>query len=396
MRNGYPNPGWSGNANEWAQKASAHGVLVDQTPHVGAIAEWNASTGHVAYVEASDSTGITLTMDDWYDAAPYPNGYTAEVHISPGSPAWPDNFIHFDDQGGSNPSPAPAPPATAPAGGHVVTVVNAAGGVYWRSGTDWNTPIRVNGSGVYDGDLVALLCWQRGAADTPPYDNNPLWYQAAVVQGQGRGQGWVNDHFLATGSNLPNIPVAGVPTCSAPSQPPSTANPGQAVGTTQLQPASGTSQLQPASGAGQLQPASGAGQLQGGQTSPTQGGSGGGTPPPPVSVNPPPTTPSQTPQAPSPPPPTFAETTGGVSHTWTDYQDAGGTEGASIAANQTVQIACKVTGFTVSDGNTWWYRIASSPWSDAYYVSADAFYNDGATSGSLLGTPFVDAAVPDC
>lgn len=76
--------------------------------------------------------------------------------------------------------------------------------------------------------------------------------------------------------------------------------------------------------------------------------------------------------------------------------NAGGSEGPSIAAYQTVQISCKVTGFTVSDGNNWWYRIASSPWNDAYYVSADAFYNNGQTSGSLSNTPFVDPAVPNC
>ena len=45
---------------------------------------------------------------------------------------------------------------------------------------------------------------------------------------------------------------------------------------------------------------------------------------------------------------------------------------------QTVQIACKIAGFTVADGNTWWYQIASTPWNGAYYVSADAFYNNGA------------------
>ena len=69
---------------------------------------------------------------------------------------------------------------------------------------------------------------------------------------------------------------------------------------------------------------------------------------------------------------------------------------SSIGSNQTVQITCKVTGFAVADGNTWWYEIASSPWNNAYYVSADAFYNDGGTSGSLIGTPFVDPAVPTC
>lgn len=90
------------------------------------------------------------------------------------------------------------------------------------------------------------------------------------------------------------------------------------------------------------------------------------------------------------------ETAGGVAHTWTNYTNAGGTQGPSIAANQTVQIACKLTGFRVADGNTWWYKIASSPWNGQYYVSADAFYNNGATSGSLIGTPFVDPAVANC
>ena len=90
------------------------------------------------------------------------------------------------------------------------------------------------------------------------------------------------------------------------------------------------------------------------------------------------------------------ETTGSVAHTWTNYSNAGGTQGPSIASNASVTIACKVTGFRVADGNTWWYKIASAPWSGAYYVSADAFYNNGSTSGSLHGTPFVDPNVSDC
>jgi hypothetical protein len=95
-------------------------------------------------------------------------------------------------------------------------------------------------------------------------------------------------------------------------------------------------------------------------------------------------------------PPTYAETTGSVAHTWTDYANAGGIEGPEIASNQTVEIACWVSGFAVADGNTYWYQIASSPWNDAYYVSADAFYNNGETSGTLIGTPWVDPAVPNC
>ena len=105
-------------------------------------------------------------------------------------------------------------------------------------------------------------------------------------------------------------------------------------------------------------------------------------------------TPQPTPQP--QPATTYSETPGGNTNTWTNYSNAGGAQGPTIPSNQTVQIACKVPGFKVADGNTWWYRIASSPWNSAYYASADAFYNNGATSGSLHGTPFVDGNVRDC
>jgi hypothetical protein len=111
---------------------------------------------------------------------------------------------------------------------------------------------------------------------------------------------------------------------------------------------------------------------------------------------PPPTTP--TPPATQPPNPgsTVSETSGGAVHTWTNYTNAGGTEGPTVPSNATIQISCKLQGFRVADGDTWWYRIAQSPWNGTYYGSADAFYNNGQTSGSLHGTPFVDPSVPDC
>jgi hypothetical protein len=92
----------------------------------------------------------------------------------------------------------------------------------------------------------------------------------------------------------------------------------------------------------------------------------------------------------------YSEAVGGPTHTWTDYADAGGTEGSTINTETTVQVTCRVTGYKVADGNTWWYQIASSPWDNTYYASADAFYNNGQTSGSLRGTPFYDPAVPVC
>jgi hypothetical protein len=109
-----------------------------------------------------------------------------------------------------------------------------------------------------------------------------------------------------------------------------------------------------------------------------------------------PQSPTPAPPAPAPAPQTWAETTGGATNTWTNYTNAGGTQGPTIASNQTVQIACKLQGFRVADGNTWWYRIAQSPWNNQFYASADAFYNNGQTSGSLHGTPFVDPNVRDC
>jgi surface antigen len=129
----------------------------------------------------------------------------------------------------------------------------------------------------------------------------------------------------------------------------------------------------------------------------------GDAPQPAPNPSPPPPAPAPVPSAPAPVPSAGTggssnriETAGGVTHTWTNYTNAGGTQGPSIAGGQGIEVSCRLTGFKVADGNTWWYRIASAPWSNGFYASADAFYNNGATSGTLYGTPFVDEAVPMC
>ena len=91
-------------------------------------------------------------------------------------------------------------------------VVNADSIVYWRSDHDWNTPLTMAQQGVYTGDTVALACYTRGST-VPPNNNDPLWYWAEIVSGHGQGSGWVNDHFLNTGTNQPNIPVNNVKPC---------------------------------------------------------------------------------------------------------------------------------------------------------------------------------------
>jgi surface antigen len=99
MENGLPYPGWYDNAGPvtgqglgWAADASAHGVVVNQTPAVGAIAQWQGDSGHVAYVDQVLSNGSIITTDDNYGV-----NVTTEQERSPGN-GWPDNFIHFDDQ----------------------------------------------------------------------------------------------------------------------------------------------------------------------------------------------------------------------------------------------------------------------------------------------------------
>jgi serine/threonine-protein kinase len=100
---------------------------------------------------------------------------------------------------------------------------------------------------------------------------------------------------------------------------------------------------------------------------------------------------------PPPPPPTYYETTSSNgSNTWTDYHTAGGAEGTYVQPFTTIQITCRLTGYTIpQDGNPWWYRIAQSPWNNQFYASADNFYNNGQTSGPP-NSIFVDLNVPLC
>ena len=184
-----------------------------------------------------------------------------------------------------------------------------------------------------------------------------------------------------------------------------TPQPNQPAATTTTQPA--VIVLQGGQSGGALQPAGPVVQadpnviLQGGQTGVGSGGTA--APPAPAPPAPAPNPPAPDPPAPAPDPPapdppamSWSETVGGPTHTWTNYSNAGGTEGPTIATGTTVQIACRLAGFAVANGNTWWYRIASPPWNGTFYASADAFYNNGQVSGPLLGTPYVDTTVQAC
>jgi surface antigen len=93
-----------GNGGQWAAVAAAHGVLVNHTPSVGAVAEWDGGAfgigamGHVAVVEAVgphdryiliSQQHISAERND-YDWTKIKAHYPADEWQE-----WPSNFIHF-------------------------------------------------------------------------------------------------------------------------------------------------------------------------------------------------------------------------------------------------------------------------------------------------------------
>jgi hypothetical protein len=214
------------------------------------------------------------------------------------------------------PTPAPgssSPTAPLPPGDYYVQY--AEGGVYWRSGPDWNTAEATPGVGFYPGTVVRPTCYQQGAANVPG-SADAMWEQATIISGPGSGSGWINEHFVADGQPI-NQPSPGIPPCAS-------------------------------------------------------------APPP-------------------PPPATWSEqeTPNHPVNTFTNYHNASGM-GPAIAAGQWVQVSCKVYDPTIVSVNPdgYWYRIASSPWSNAYYSPANTFMN-----GDPYGGPYThntDFSVPDC
>jgi hypothetical protein len=346
----------------------------NNTVHLSLASETSAENSAVGWAErqvgSSKYNGLCLSLVvEAYEQASFPIRNYVTVTIG-GETVPIDVWDHFS--GGTTGGPNTSPPA---------------GALFFWS----------NSLGAGDSH-VAISTGGWNFVTTSDVNNESDTHYETMAQFNANHDAHALGWWLPDGSSSPP-PAAAAP---APTTSPTTAPlkvasgpTGSPAGGSSLQPAAGGNTLQPAAGGSTLQPAAGSSALGGGGsvTTPTSGSSST-----PATAAPTiPTTQTTQPQsAPTPAPTTYSETAGGVSHTWTDYSDAGGNEGPSIASNQTVQIACKLTGFKVADGNTWWYRIAQSPWSNQYYVSADAFYNDGATSGSLSGTPFVDPAVPNC
>jgi hypothetical protein len=347
----------TGNASRWLAQASGKRPE-GATPVVGAIAvntTADGGLGHVAYVVGVANGGATLILDE----ANVDNKGNVFLNVSTPASEF-AGYIYGGPAGNGAPSTGTGSSTTTTTGGGSIggtttsqTFAETTGGPT-NTWSNYAAAAGNEGSSIPAHDTVQVSCRVPGFTVA---DGNSWWYQIASSP-------WSSNYYASADAFYNNGETSGslqstpffdpdVPSCNGLKTAPATL-----PTTTTSLPAATTSSS---------------------------------------TTSVPTTTSSTTTSTPAPPAPTYYnETVGGVTHTWTDYSDAGGTEGPSIATGQTVQVACVVSGFRVSDGNTWWYQIASSPWSSSYYASADAFYNNGETSGSLHGTPFVDPAVPGC
>jgi hypothetical protein len=150
-----------GMAYEWGGQARAHGVAVNTTPAVGAIAWWDANTngagssGHVAYVEVVGD-GYIITSED--------NANGGDFHwVQRTSNSYPTGFIHFKDM--TPPPPPPGPPDSD--GDGVPDSNDQCPHVYVATGT--GCPARADYSLDGKSDIAAFYNYDGG------YTNLWLW-----------------------------------------------------------------------------------------------------------------------------------------------------------------------------------------------------------------------------
>ncbi len=95
--------------------------------------------------------------------------------------------------------------------------------------------------------------------------------------------------------------------------------------------------------------------------------------------------------------PPYAEQQGSLgANTFADPYSLSAKQGRKISAGAWVQVSCKVYAPTISSASPdgYWYRIASSPWDNAYYAVANTFMNGDPWGGPY--THYTDSRVPDC
>lgn len=76
----------------------------------------------------------------------------------------------------------------ASASSHIFPTLNDSGGVYWRLGANWNTPIAKSGYGIYPGTTISVSRYRSGMANVPG-SADAMWVKASQVSGPGTGSG---------------------------------------------------------------------------------------------------------------------------------------------------------------------------------------------------------------
>ncbi len=92
-----------GNAGQWPYTAAAHGVVVNDTPSVGAVAVWAPGTfgigadGHVAVVEEVGPGDKYIVISQQHMGYPHDYNWTLIKNHYPADEwqEWPSSFIHF-------------------------------------------------------------------------------------------------------------------------------------------------------------------------------------------------------------------------------------------------------------------------------------------------------------
>ncbi len=160
---GTPISGGWGNGNQWDEHAT--GVYnVDTQPAVGAVAQWNTgSFGHVAYVEAYDSTTHVVRVSEYnYNLdGNYKNDRQFDINNS--SSGRPEKYIHIEQ----------GPLATAPGG-------------WWRDPTPHDgdaalvngiaLSINVHGKDNSGSGLQKIdITWNMGSSGPWPKSTQPIY-----------------------------------------------------------------------------------------------------------------------------------------------------------------------------------------------------------------------------
>lgn len=166
-RNGSDRPweGRLGDGSEWDEHARAAGYVVDTTPVVGSIAQWDSGSGHVAHVDEVTADHIVVTEDNY-------SGYSSARRIARSSTTFAEaEFLHIQD--------LPTTPAD-----DVLWATETSGSALWWGGTSFRstaavvavTSVDAPVAGDFDGDgATDLLLHPPGAT------------RARIVWGDGRG-----------------------------------------------------------------------------------------------------------------------------------------------------------------------------------------------------------------